>query len=29
VIATLPVLVLFLILQREFIKGAAMSGIKG
>ncbi|MCC6420705.1 MAG: carbohydrate ABC transporter permease [Gemmataceae bacterium] len=29
VIATIPVLVLFLILQREFIKGAAMSGIKG
>jgi multiple sugar transport system permease protein len=29
VIATLPVLVLFLILQREFIRGAAMSGLKG
>jgi multiple sugar transport system permease protein len=29
VIATLPVLALFLILQREFIRGAAMSGIKG
>jgi multiple sugar transport system permease protein len=29
VIATLPVLVLFLVLQREFIRGAAMSGLKG
>ena len=29
VIATLPVLVLFIILQREFIRGAAMSGLKG
>jgi multiple sugar transport system permease protein len=29
VIATLPVLLLFVILQREFIRGAAMSGIKG
>lgn len=29
VIATLPVLALFLIMQREFIKGAAISGLKG
>lgn len=29
VIATLPVLALFLALQRQFIEGAAMSGIKG
>jgi multiple sugar transport system permease protein len=29
VIATLPVLALFVIMQREFIKGAAMSGLKG
>jgi multiple sugar transport system permease protein len=29
VIATLPVLLLFIILQREFIRGAALSGIKG
>jgi multiple sugar transport system permease protein len=29
VIATLPVLLLFMILQREFIRGAALSGIKG
>jgi multiple sugar transport system permease protein len=29
VIATLPVLLLFLLMQREFIKGAAMSGLKG
>jgi ABC-type glycerol-3-phosphate transport system permease component len=29
VIATLPVLLLFIILQRELIRGAAMSGLKG
>jgi multiple sugar transport system permease protein len=29
VLATLPVLALFLIMQREFIRGAAMSGLKG
>ena len=29
VIATLPVLALFLVMQREFIRGAAMSGLKG
>ncbi len=29
VIATLPVLALFLVLQRQFIEGAAISGIKG
>jgi multiple sugar transport system permease protein len=29
VIATLPVLLLFLVMQREFIRGAAMSGLKG
>jgi len=29
VIATIPVLILFLVLQRELIKGASMSGIKG
>jgi ABC-type glycerol-3-phosphate transport system permease component len=29
VIATIPVLLLFIILQRELIRGAAMSGLKG
>jgi ABC-type glycerol-3-phosphate transport system permease component len=29
VIATIPVLILFIILQRELIRGAAMSGLKG
>ena len=29
VLATLPVLVLFLLLQRELIRGAALSGLKG
>jgi multiple sugar transport system permease protein len=29
VLATLPVLALFLAMQREFIRGAAMSGLKG
>jgi ABC-type glycerol-3-phosphate transport system permease component len=29
VIATIPVLLLFMILQRELIRGAAMSGLKG
>jgi multiple sugar transport system permease protein len=29
VIATVPVLVLFLVMQREFIRGAALSGLKG
>jgi len=29
VLATLPVLVLFAAMQREFIRGAAMSGLKG
>ena len=28
-LATLPVLVIFILMQREFIKGAALSGIKG
>ena len=29
VLATAPVLLLFLVLQREFIRGAAISGLKG
>lgn len=29
VLATLPVLALFLVMQREFIRGAAISGLKG
>jgi multiple sugar transport system permease protein len=29
VVATIPVLIVFLVFQRHFVKGIAMSGMKG